>query len=313
MEQEVRKASDFGRDFALRAAAISMGFVFFMGGWRRFINVPAKHDITSPASLANKLVEAAPGSPIESWIHWILNSPFLTEWSIYLMSTAEVVVGLSLMLGLFTRATAVGSAMLNVALMIIFGWMGYECLDEWTMAALGFAISVSVMIHGPSLYSVDNWLKRDDFARLFARNVSIALTVVSVVFTVGFYSYFFGILELHKRTSVKSYHISALAVPGKPDQARLYVDAGPSSAAAYVRSITYRMRNGATVVEPAARIAVVKSHFEPWAHHSGSVTDGVMKLRLGAMVDIRIPAGAQSAVIDIIDNKNPEVSFDTKR
>lgn len=309
MQTEERFRPEFTRDLALRAAAITMGFVFLMGGWRRFINVPAKHDITSPASLANKLVEAAPGSPLEPMIHWVLNHPHIAEWAIYMMSTAEVIVGLALILGLFTRLAATGSALLNFALMLIFGWMGYECLDEWTMAAMGFAISVSVMIYGTGLYSLDSLLKRDDFARYFGRSLSIGLTVFSVIFTVGFYSYFFGISELHKRTSDKSYHVTALQVPGKPDEARLYVDAGPSAAAAYVTSIVFATADGTKVVEPAEKIDVVKSHFEPWAHHSGSVVDGVMKMRLGSMVDIRLPQGAKSAVINMIANKASKVQF----
>lgn len=309
MQTEARTSSEFTREFALRAASITMGFVFFMGGWRRFINVPAKHDITSPASLASKLVEAAPGSPVESMIHWVLAHPFIAEWSIYMMSTAEVLVGLGLMLGLFARVAATGGAGLNFALMLIFGWEGYECLDEWTMAALGFAISVSVMIYGAGRYSLDSLLKRDDFARYFGRKISLALTVFSVVFTVGFYSYYFGIFQLHKLTSVKAYHITALQVPGKPDQARLYVNAGPSAAAAYVTSIVFTLADGSTVVEPADKIAVVKSLFEPWSHHSGKVVDGVMKMGLGAMVDIRLPAGAKSAVIKMIDSKPSQVAF----
>ncbi len=309
MQPKPMQPSGFGKGLALRAAAITMGFVFLMGGWRRFVNVPAKHDITSPGHLANKLVEAAPGSPVESAIHWVLSHPFAAEWSVYLMSTAEVFVGLGLIFGLFTRLAAAGSALINVALMLIFGWMGYECLDEWTMAALGFAISVGVMVYGSGAYSLDSYFRRDDFSGLFTRNVSIALTVLSVVFTVGFYSYYFGIFNFHKRTSAGRYNISALQVPGESDQARLYVDAGPSAAAAYVTAITFTMADGTERIEPAADIKVIKSHFEPWAHNSGSVVDGVMKLRLGSMVDIRIPSGAKSAVIALIDSKDPVVKF----
>ncbi len=274
MQQAPHNEPDFRRDIATRAAAIAMGFVFLMGGWRRFINVPAKHDITSPGSLANKLVEAAPGSPVESAIHWVLIHPFLAEWSIYLMSTAEVLVGLGLIFGLLTRIAATGSALLNVALMLIFGWMGYECLDEWTMAALGFAISVTVMIYGTGIYSLDSLLKRDDFARFFTRTVSIALTVLSVAFTVGFYSYYFGIFNFQKLTSTGSYHVSALKIPGQPDQIRLYVDAGPSSAAAYVTSMSFTMADGTKREEPAASIEVVKSLFEPWSLQSGTWSTG---------------------------------------
>ncbi len=233
----------------------------------------------------------------------------MAEWSIYAMSTAEVVVGLGLILGLLTRIAAAGSALLNIALMLIFGWMGYECLDEWTMAALGFAISVSVMIYGSGTYSLDHALKRDDFAGLFTRNVCLGLTLFSVLFTVGFYSYYFGIFDFGKRTSTGSYHISALHIPDHADQARLYVDAGPSSAFAYVTSITYTVDDGSESVVDAAEIEVIESHFEPWAHNSGTITDGLMKLRLGSMVDIRIPENAVSATIHLVDNKDSTVNF----
>lgn len=166
MQDPIRKAESVSssvRDLALRAIAISMGFVFFTGGWRRFFNIPAKHDIDSAAHLAGKLVEAAPGSPIEPVIHWLLAHPFFAEWSVYLMSTGEVLVGLALILGLLTRFAAFGSALINVALMLIFGWQGYECLDGWTMAALGFAISVSLMIYGTGSFSLDHYLKRGFF------------------------------------------------------------------------------------------------------------------------------------------------------
>ncbi len=309
MHMSKTAGDNFARDLAIRASAITMGFVFFMGGWRRFVNVPAKLDITSAGHLSNKLVEAAPGSPLEPAIHWVLNHPFVAEWSVYLMSTAEVVVGLALMLGIASRLMGLGSLLLNLALMLIFGWMGYECLDEWTMAALGFAISVSVMLYGGGIYSLDHLLERDDFAQYFNRSVSLALTVASVVVTVGFYSYFFGIFNFHKLTNAGMYHISALKVPGKSDEARLYVDAGPSAKSAYVRAITFTLADGTRIEQKAPQIMVVKSFFEPWAKNSGKVVDGVMKMRLGAMVDIRIPANARSAVIDLIDNKNPTVHF----
>ena len=45
------------------------------------------------------------------------------------------------MFGLATRLSAFVSIWLNVALMLIFGWMGSTCLDEWTMAVSGVAMS----------------------------------------------------------------------------------------------------------------------------------------------------------------------------
>ena len=293
---------------ALRASEIAMGFIFLAGGWRRFYNVPAKHDIDSVKSLAGKLTQAAPGSPIEDIIHWLLYKPDLAGFSIYFMSTAEVIVGLGLIVGFMTRIAGVGSAGLNLAMMLIFGWMGYECLDEYTMSALGFAISISAIIYGTSSYSLDSKLGIDPFGLYMTKNLAIGLTALSVLFTVGFYEYYFGIFNFHKRTSDRVYSIVAEPTD-KADVSTLYVNAGGSSTAAYVNSITFTLDNGSKITQLPKQIDVLRSHFEPWSK-SGIIRDGVLRLRLGSKVDIRIPSGAVSAKIDLIDNKiDPVVKF----
>jgi len=295
------------KQLALRASSISMGFVFASAAWRRFVNVPAKLDIDSPKDVANKLVEAAPGSPIEGLVHFVLSRPQLTEIATYAMTIGEALVGLGLIFGFLTRLSAIGAALLNVALMLIFGWQGYECLDEWTMAALGFAISISVMLYGPGLYALDNVLGVDPLRSWFTKRVGIALMAVSVAFTVGFYDYYFGIAHLERRTGVEAYRIVAEPAP-QPDAAILYVNAGSSTNGAYVRSITFKLESGATITQSADEIDVLKSYFEPWAR-SGVLTDGVMRLRLGSKTEIRVPKGARSATIDLIDNADQNVVF----
>lgn len=292
---------------AIRAISISMGFVFFAGGWWRFYNVPAKHDITSPAHLAGKLVEAAPGSPIEGAVHWVLYHPWAAEWSTYMMSSAEVLVGVCLMLGLFTRLAAVGSAIINVCLMLIFGWMGYECLDEWTMAALGFAISVSIMFTGSGVLSLDNAWRRDWLSSWFNhRDLQLVMLVLSVLMTLGFYSYFFGIFHFHKLTSVSEFKMVAEKIEGHDDGITIYVNGGGSANPAYVRRITFTLANGQQVVQEAADIQVWRSHFEPWSK-SGKLNDSFLQLSLGSKVDIAVPAGAKMALVDVIGNKQDPV------
>ncbi|UJF25410.1 DoxX family membrane protein [Suttonella sp. R2A3] len=296
------------RELAVRAISITMGFVFFIAGWRRFYNMPAKHDIESAAHLANKLVAAAPGSPIEGIIHWIMYQPSLLSLSTYLFSTAELVVGLCLMIGLFTRLAAIGSMGLQIVLMVIFGWMGYECLDEWTMAATGFAISVAIFLIGSGSYSLDSLMDKDILARWATPKVSGVLVVLATVITIGFYSFYFGIFHFEKRTSTHNYSIVAEVVEGQSDVRTLYVKAGGSSTASYVKGITFTLPDGSIVEQSPEEIEVVRQHFLPWSK-SGKVVDGVLKLRLGSKTDIRIPAGATSAVIDLIDNKDQELTF----
>jgi len=293
---------------ALRAAGVSLGFVFFSAAWRRFVNVPAKLAIESPKDVANKLVEAAPGSPIAPIIHWLLDKPCLTEIATYVLSVGEAAVGLGLMAGLFTRVAAAGSMGLNICLMLIFGWEGYECLDEWTMAALGFALSVAIMLHGPSSYSLDRRVGIDPFARLFTKRVAEVLTVLAIVFTIGFYEFYFGFLDLHRRTGIGAYSIVAQTVAGDPHATTLYVNGGSSSGAAYLRSITFKLKDGSDVPVPAGKIQVLKSHFEPWSQ-SGMHVDEFIKLRLGSMTDIRIPDGAVSGVARLIGKPPQQLTF----
>lgn len=295
------------KQLALRASAISMGFVFVSAAWRRFVNAPAKLDIESAKNVANKLVEAAPGSPIEGLVHFVLARPQLAEFATYAMTIGEALAGLGLIFGFLTRLSAIGAALLNIALMLIFGWQGYECLDEWTMAALGFAISVSVMLYGPGLYTLDTAFGIDPLRPLFTKRVGIALTIVSVVFTAGFYNYYFGIAHLERRTGVEAYRIVAEPAP-QTDAAILYVNAGASTNGAYVRSITFKLDTGETVTQSAEQIEILKSYFEPWSR-SGVLTDGLLKLRLGSKTEIRVPKGASSATIDLIDNADQVVTF----
>jgi thiosulfate dehydrogenase [quinone] large subunit len=55
--------------------------------------------------------------------------------SLILFSAAELIAGLRLMAGFLTRAAALVSIDLSVVLMLMFGWQGATCIDEWTMAA----------------------------------------------------------------------------------------------------------------------------------------------------------------------------------
>jgi thiosulfate dehydrogenase (quinone) len=62
------------------------------------------------------------------------------------------------MTGLLTRIAALVSIGLSVVLMLMFGWQGATCIDEWTMAACNLAIGATLMLGGGSALSLDNAL-----------------------------------------------------------------------------------------------------------------------------------------------------------
>jgi hypothetical protein len=43
-------------------------------------------------------------------------------------------------------------------LMLMFGWQGATCIDEWTMAACNLAIGATLMLGGSGAFSLDNAL-----------------------------------------------------------------------------------------------------------------------------------------------------------
>ena len=107
------------------------------GGSRRFIYAPAKLDPNAADWMANKFQSAMPGALLgtDHIIAFLLHHFYLLYASLILFSAVELFTGLCLMAGFLTRAAALVSIGLSVVLMLMFGWQGATCIDEWTMAA----------------------------------------------------------------------------------------------------------------------------------------------------------------------------------
>src|ERR1700756_4167888 len=160
---------------ALRLAALGLlsirfiqGFIYWGGGSRRFIYAPAKLDPHATSWMANKFQSAMPGALLgpDHIIAFLLHHFYLLYASLILFSAAELIAGLFLMTGFLTRAAALVSIGLSVALMLMFGWQGATCIDEWTMAACNIAIGATLMLGGSAAFSLDN--------ALLARNPTLA-------------------------------------------------------------------------------------------------------------------------------------------
>ena len=60
--------------------------------------------------------------------------------------------------GLLTRLAALVSVGFSIVLMLMFGWQGGTCIDEWTMAACNLAMGATLVLAGGGAYSLDNVL-----------------------------------------------------------------------------------------------------------------------------------------------------------
>ena len=153
-------------DAGWRSAAIGLlavrfiqGFIYWGGGSRRFFYAPQK---LNPHGhwMAYKFQTAMPGALLGTGriIEFLLHHFILLYASVIFFSLFELVVGLMLITGLLTRLAALGTIGLSVVLMLMFGWQGATCIDEWTMAAANLGMAVALTLVGSGAYSLDNLL-----------------------------------------------------------------------------------------------------------------------------------------------------------
>src|SRR6202047_3575707 len=154
---------------ALRIAALALlsirfiqGFVYWGGGSRRFIYTPANLDPHAASWMANKFQSAMPGALLgtDHIIAFLLHHFDLLYASLIIFSAGGPIAGLFLTAGFLTRAAALASIGFSIALMLMFGWQGATCIDEWTMAASNLAMGATLMLAGSGAFSIDNALLR---------------------------------------------------------------------------------------------------------------------------------------------------------
>ena len=146
---------------ALLAVRFVQGWIYWGGGTRRFIYAPSKID-PSAHWMAYKFQTAMPGALLgtDHLVAWLLQHFTLLYAGVIVFSAVETIAGLMLIVGLYTRLAALATIGLSFVLMLLFGWQGATCIDEWTMAAANFGIGITLFLAGGGAYSVDSWLAR---------------------------------------------------------------------------------------------------------------------------------------------------------
>lgn len=147
---------------ALLAVRFVQGWIFWGGGSRRFIYAPSKLDPHAPSWMANKFQSAMPGALLgmDRVVDYMLHHFTLLYAGVIVFSAAELIFGLFLIFGFMTRLSALITIGISVVLMLLFGWQGATCIDEWTMAASNFAMGVTLFVAGSAAWSVDSWMMR---------------------------------------------------------------------------------------------------------------------------------------------------------
>jgi uncharacterized membrane protein YphA (DoxX/SURF4 family) len=214
----IKQTPDFQQ--AWRLAAITLvairfvqGWIYWGGGSRRFFYAPSKLDPNATHWMAYKFQTAMPGAlfGLDHVISWLLHHFYWLYASVIFFSAVELIVGVMLITGTLTRLAAFSSIGLSFVLMLMFGWQGATCIDEWTMAACNFGMGVTLFLAGSGAWSVDSWLARTrpqltqslwfqwfggvaplPLSEAAFKKVSAIFLAVTVVFVVSTYSYYRG-------------------------------------------------------------------------------------------------------------------------
>ena len=134
-----------------------IGWTYFSAFWRRLI-------------LENKLIPDEKGYIGEKFNHFLPNAlgikpiieylvthPDALQRSMMIFTIIEAIVGLFIILGLFTRLMSIGIFSLALGILLGSGWLGTTCLDEWQIGVLGIAGGFVLFLTGSGSYSFDNY------------------------------------------------------------------------------------------------------------------------------------------------------------
>lgn len=132
-----------------------IGWTYFSAFWRRLI-------------LENKLIPDEQGYIGEKFNHFLPNAlgikpiieylvthPDALHQSMMIFTIIEAVVGLLIILGLFTRLMSIGIFSLALGILLGSGWLGTTCLDEWQIGVLGISGGFVLFLIGSGPYSMD--------------------------------------------------------------------------------------------------------------------------------------------------------------
>jgi uncharacterized membrane protein YphA (DoxX/SURF4 family) len=316
---------------ALLSVRFIQGFIYWGGGSRRFIYAPAKLDPHAASWMANKFQSAMPGALLgtDHVIAFLLHHFDLLYASLIIFSAGELIAGLFLMAGFLTRAAALASIGFSIALMLMFGWQGATCIDEWTMAASNLAMGATLMLAGSGAFSIDNGLLRrwpvlaeQGWFRWMGgamplplpdrtfRTLALAVFAATAVFNVATYDYYRGsiVTAFHGGPVSPAKHHLALAdgavLPDGSVRFHAYLDGGTPAVPSNIMDATLIARDGSVLEQwdGAALSQLPSSRIEnEFAYNRFAPGSFGLSAKMGAAATITLP-GLATAAPDIPRN-----------
>lgn len=134
-----------------------IGWTYFSAFWRRLI-LDNKLIPEEAGYIGEKFNHFLPNSlGIKPLIEYLVSNPDALQMAMIVFTIVEAIVGLFIILGLFTRLMSIGVFFLAMGILLGSGWIGTTCLDEWQIGVLGIASGFVLFLTGSGAYSLDNF------------------------------------------------------------------------------------------------------------------------------------------------------------
>ena len=146
------------------AVRLVIGWTYFSAFWRRTI-LANKLDPETAGYIGEKFNHFLPNAlGIKPLIQYLVENPDVLWLNMVIFTIIEGIVGLFIILGLFTRIMSIGVFALAMGILLGSGWIGTTCLDEWQIGVLGIATGFVLFLTGSGKYSADRYLMKNQFA-----------------------------------------------------------------------------------------------------------------------------------------------------
>ncbi|OBX22224.1 MULTISPECIES: TQO small subunit DoxD [Bizionia] len=140
------------------AIRLVVGWTYFSAFWRR-VALANKLNPDEAGYIGEKFNHFLPNAlGIKPIIEYLVLNPDALWWAMVIFTIIEGIVGLLIILGLFTRLMSIGVFFLAMGILLGSGWIGTTCLDEWQIGVLGIATGFTLFLSGSGHYSLDKLL-----------------------------------------------------------------------------------------------------------------------------------------------------------
>lgn len=145
------------------AIRLVVGWTYFSAFWRRTL-LANKLDPDTAGYIGQKFNHFLPNAlGIKPLIQYLVENPDVLWLNMVIFTVIEGVVGLFIIMGLFTRLMSIGVFLLAGGILLGSGWIGTTCLDEWQIGVLGIATGFVLFLSGGGKYTVDHYLIANRF------------------------------------------------------------------------------------------------------------------------------------------------------